>query len=287
MTGKERVAKTLRGEIPDRIPRGELVIDRGFIEKYTGKSPVTLKTELSFYQEAGLDLACFSREKPLAYFAAHSSLFLFGLINGGLGDAVTELGFSEAMLKIASRPEEVRKMVEKNCRLNEEKGKRLVEAGAQALIIGDDIAYNHGTYTSVKTLKEVLFPSLKGQVAALKREGVPVFFHSDGNYTAVLDELASCGFSGLQCLEEGAGMGIAAIRQKLPPPFCLMGGLDLSYVSPDYPPAALAEKIAALMAEGKAGGSYIFGTNGGLSANLDPAAAACMFRCSQEYAAIS
>ncbi len=284
-TGKGRVARALAGFRPDRVPRGELLIEEGFIQAYTGKSPVTPEEELNFYLEAGLDLACFTREEPLACFAREGSLFLFGLVNGGFGGLVEDLGFTQAMLKVAARPREARERVAEHCRLNAERGKTLVAAGAGALIIGDDIAYNRGTYTSPKTLREVLFPALSRQVAALKEEGVPVLFHSDGNYLAVLEDLAACGFSGFQCLEEGAGMGISAVREKVPGSLCLMGGLDLKYLSPGYSPADLEEKIASLLKEGKAGGSYIFGTNGGLAAGLDPGAAALMFRVSRSLAA--
>jgi len=262
------------------------LIEPGLIAKYSGTKPLTLAAELAFFEEAGLDLACFTREEPLAFFAAHGTLFLFGLVNGGLGGLVEELGFPGAMLQLASRPDEARRRVEEHCRLNGERGKRLVAAGARALIIGDDIAYNQGTYNSPQSLREILFPALAWQAASLRAEGVPVFFHSDGNLLAVLEDLAGCGFSGLHCLEEGAGMTLAAVRQKLPPPFCLMGGLDLAYVSPLKTAESLEEKIASLMEEGKKGGSYIFGTNGGLAADLDPAAAALLFRLSRRYAKI-
>ena len=287
MQGKDRVARVLQGKRPDRIPRGELLIEKGFIAKALGVSSLRPEEELSFYEESGLDLACFSREEPLAFFAANSNIFLFGLINGGLGDVVENLGFTPAMLKLAAEPAAMGNMIRENCRLNTEKGKRLVAAGAMGVIIGDDIAYNHGTYTSPKVLRELLFPYLEQQVLELKKEGIPVLFHSDGNYMSVVEDLLACGFSGLQCLEEDAGMKIWELKKKIPASCCLMGGLDLRFISAEVPEPELAAKIASLMQAGKAGGGYIFGTNGGLAKSLDPASVTRMFKYSEKYAQIN
>lgn len=284
MQGKDRVARALQGKTPDRVPRGELLIENEFIAKALGVSSLRPEEELSFYQESGLDLACFSREEPLAFFAANSNLFLLGLINGGLGDVVETLGFTPAMLKLAAEPAAIGKMIRENCRLNSEKGKRLVAAGAMGIIIGDDIAYNHGTYTSPQVLRELLFPNLKQQVLELKKEGIPVLFHSDGNYISVVEDLVGCGFSGLQCLEEDAGIKISEVKKKIPASFCLMGGLDLRFVSAEVPELELEAKIASLMEAGKAAGGYIFGTNGGLAGNLNPAGVTRMFKYSEKYA---
>jgi uroporphyrinogen-III decarboxylase len=88
----------------------------------------------------------------------------------------------------------------------------------------------------------------------------------------------------LQCLEEGAGMKLSELRERVPSSCCLMGGLDLRYVGAEVPENELAGKIASLMQAGKAGGCYIFGTNGGLAAGLDPASVAKMFFYSEKYA---
>jgi uroporphyrinogen decarboxylase len=286
MQGKDRVARALRGEALDRIPRGELLIEKKFIAKALGVSSLRPEEELSFYQESGLDLACFSREESLAFFAANSSLFLFGLINGGLGDVVETLGFTPAMLKLATDAAGMREMIRENCQINTEKGKRLAAAGAMGIIIGDDIAYNHGTYASPNVLRDLLFPYLQQQVLELKKEGIPVLFHSDGNYMSVVEDLLECGFTGLQCLEEDAGMEIFKVKKIVPASCCLMGGLDLRYVNPEVPEQELAGKIASLMDAGKAGGSFIFGTNGGLAISLDPASVTKMFQYSEKYAQI-
>ncbi len=284
MLAKDRVKITLSGGVPDRVPRGELIIDREFIDKYMHKTNVTLQEEVSFYTEAGLDMACFSDAEKISFTAANSPLFPFGLVNGGLGEVTDTLGFNRMMMELATQPEKIRTEVEKKCWLNTEKGKKLVESGALAIIIGDDIAYNHGTFISPALLRKVLFPSLKRQAAALLLEGVPVLFHSDGNYMSVLPDIIECGFSGLQCMEEAAGMHLAALKENTPPHFCLMGGLDLKYLSPPTTATERAVKVKDIMEAGKEGGPFIFGTNGGLGAELDPKPVADMFRLSHIYA---
>ncbi len=66
-----------------------------------------------------------------------------------------------------------------------------------ALVIADDIAYQHSTYVSHRDLEQSLFASYRGWVQQAHDRGILVFFHSDGNLTSVLPDLLVCGFDGL------------------------------------------------------------------------------------------
>jgi uroporphyrinogen decarboxylase len=65
----------------------------------------------------------------------------------------------------------------------------------------DDIAFKSGLLLSPKMFRERILPHLR-KVA--ERITVPWIFHSDGNLTAVLDDLVGLGIAGLHPVEPGA-----------------------------------------------------------------------------------
>ncbi|HRT82560.1 MAG TPA: anaerobic ribonucleoside-triphosphate reductase, partial [Oscillospiraceae bacterium] len=66
-------------------------------------------------------------------------------------------------------------------------------AGAGGIMVGDDIAYNKGTYASPRDLRELLFPLLASQAEAIKRAGALPMFHSDGDLRAVFPDIIQAG----------------------------------------------------------------------------------------------
>ena len=60
MNHRERVLSSIRHQVPDRIPLGELVIPDGLVERAVGKKPWNERSRLSmkkqFLEELGMDL---------------------------------------------------------------------------------------------------------------------------------------------------------------------------------------------------------------------------------------
>ncbi len=140
------------------------------------------------------------------------------------------------------------------------------DAGADGVILGEDMAYNQSTFFSPQQMRELYFPELQQTARDLCALGLAVFFHSDGNLTTILGDLAASELDGIQGMEPEAGMQISAVRARVGSALTLWGNLSFDFLS-----AARTEpEIAAAVDEIKAvRGKMILGSCGGLVAGIN------------------
>lgn len=298
MSGIQRVRAAINRLHCDRIPKGELVVDKGFIEDFTrvfgengigtsnfstGSITIGMEMEIEFYKRLGLDLVCipaddfinsensFSRYISLIQ---EQGLFIFSLVDGAFQTVMKQMGFEDFCISVASHPDQLGKEL----RLYSEKMlpviERVIHSGAHGVIIADDIAYSQGTYVSPDFIKKYLLPCWRDQVLTVKKLMVPVFFHSDGNINAVLNNIVEAGFEGLQCLDPSSGMDIKKVKQRYGQSLCLMGNIDPALLSCENKPGCcfpeLARAVEDLIPALGTGGGFIFGTSCGLYTGLSP-----------------
>lgn len=278
---RERVKAAVSHQLPDRIPRGELCIDDGLIAERLNCSQVGFEERAAFVQDLGLDLVCLAPDYPdgksvpsslkpilpdLEEWALKTPLFIFALIDGAFGWGTRTLGYTDFLMLSRSSPLSFQDFIEKVEQLNKELIKGLVDQGVDGIIIADDIAYQHGLLINPKTLRESIFPALARQVETAAGK-VPVFFHSDGNYSEIIPDLIQCGFQGLQCLERRAGMEPLRLQEQYPE-LCLWGTLEVEDLqranNPDYSEKLISEIKALASHKG-----FILGTTCGLFKGID------------------
>jgi uroporphyrinogen decarboxylase len=188
-----------------------------------------------------------------------TDFFVFALLNGGFSGAASLFGFPGFLVSTRSHPAEVRGLIRDITRLGVEVAERALLAGADGVIVADDIAYNRGTYLSPESLRELVLTPLADLVSRLRPYGKPVFFHSDGNLNNVLDDLVGTGIDGIHCLEPSAGMDIAGIKRQYGQKLCLMGNLDYEYLLPAHSPAETREQVREII-RSAGGGGFILST---------------------------
>lgn len=310
----ERVKKAINQEIPDKVPKGELLIDKGFIKEFFGKDKkdsLFLQEEIEFLEALDMDLVSLQpksifiegrdpwgrKKSPLGtweptfktvedidqyevsaidrfdfseiqQWSQETDFFVFAVIGGGFDYASSLFEFIDFLMFTKKDSKRIAQLMDKLTAFNAKLAKAAIEAGAHGVIIGDDIAYNKGTLLNPKTLREILFPYLKRQVAEIKQYQVPVFFHADGNLNAVLEDIVEMGFDGLHSLQPSAGMNIKEIKAKFGDKLCLMGNMDLDYLLPLGTKEEISEAVKTTVETAKIGGGYIFGTCGALSEGL-------------------
>lgn len=276
MNRKERVWAAINHQRTDYIPKGEILVARELWEQ-SGSTGCNLGKKYNFFRELGLDLVVIplswqekeAQKAEIEWWSRKTDFFVFLLLNGGFQEACFQWGWQETLLATLNRPQELLKLMKEQVGANINLALEALELGGDGIIIGEDIAYQKGTLISPKALGELVFPNLAQILKVFQGLGMPVFFHSDGNLQAVLEEIVNLGFDGLQGIEPGAGMDLALVKQKYGHRLCLMGNLDLGELGSNLEKnnrlAALVEKT---MREGSPGGGYIFGTAGGLGNNL-------------------
>ncbi len=280
----QRVKNTIQGLPVDRVPLGELVVDPAFCLKTMGRETFSFQVAQDFWDRFHLDLVVLpSRDQDelrletrageneacsITRWSQETDCFIFALIDGGFSRALSAMGFQAFMEKTIREPVSVKDAINDFFLDSLEQVKDCARAGAHGIMIGDDIAYQKGTYISPVSLREHYFPFLTEFVNRAKDELAVVFFHSDGNLDAVMDDLLETGIDGLQSLEPAAGMDIENIKQVYGQNVCLMGNMDLSYLQSGTADNDVREMVSRIMKAGKPGGRFIFGTCSGLHKHL-------------------
>ncbi len=283
--GRRRaVQRALAGQWPGRLLRGELVIDDAFVRDVVGLEGEAIPwaarfavlerlrhdlVVVSFSHGWGSPVQPDEREAffLLREWRSETDLFVFALVDGPFSAAAKAWGWEQALVKLTRLSPDVPRFMAEAVVEQAEFVQRLAEAGADGLLIGDDIAYRRSAYIKPDALRKSYFPYLTVLVQACQRTGLPVVFHSDGNLWEVLEDLVATGINGIQGLEPAAGMSLAGVRARVGAELCLWGNVDVGWLAQPRPGAEITAEVQRLLAP-LDGTPVILGTSGGLMAGL-------------------
>ncbi|HUV08134.1 MAG TPA: uroporphyrinogen decarboxylase family protein, partial [Spirochaetia bacterium] len=121
-----------------------------------------------------------------------------------------------------------------------------VKAGARCAMIFGDFAHQQALMVSPDVFRRVLRPILEEFVSRLKaiNPDVFVFLHSDGDLSAVMQDLIDCGFAAVHPIQPEC-MDMAAIKQRYGNTLTLFGGVSVQSELPGSKP----ERIRNLVRE--------------------------------------
>ncbi|NOX61127.1 MAG: hypothetical protein GXP42_04160 [Chloroflexi bacterium] len=285
ITPRVYLQKLLQGQKPSRLALGELVVDPTLVREAVGLSPeaaLPLDAEKALLKRWGHDLVTtpFSHgwgatQQPdekealfrLSYWRQESDLFVFALLDGPFSVAVRALGWEQALVQLAQNTVEWTTLMADAVLNFGLLANEVAQAGADGVIIGDDIAYRRGPYASPQHLRRAYFPYLTLFALTIQDLGLPVLFHSDGNLWPIWDDLLQTGVNGVQGLDPYSAMSLALARERSAPEFCLWGNLDLGWLSRPHDEEAIQRHLHELLDPVK-GTAVIFGTSGGLTPGL-------------------
>jgi len=213
-----------------------------------------------------------------------SDLFVFGLVNGLFQCAYMTIGFEKYMLWSIEQPEVLEAFTEKLLQLNIAVARHFIDAGADGILVGDDLCYNAGPYLSRETLRRLIFSRYRRMVAAIKQyREVPIVLHCDGNINTVLDDIVACDFDGLQALQSSAGVDIGEVRQRVGRRICLWGNVDIEQCLAHGDEASIRETVRRTIDAAAEGGGYIFSSTNMLSDAVPPGNALIMYDEATKY----
>jgi uroporphyrinogen decarboxylase len=280
----ERVRRAVHHLAPDRIPRGEIVIDDAVIADTLRCPRIGFEERQEFASLLGLDIVCLSAQHPtekgelpepgdllwpdLEHWTRRSELFVFAILDGPFGWGMKVFGFSRFLTLPHRSPEGLQDFAARVEILNANLGSRLSDNGVHGLILADDLAYPQGLLMGPQITREQFLPSLARQAEELMALNLPLFFHSDGNITEIVPALADMGFHGLHCVDSKSGMDWRDLWTRYAGRLCLWGTLTVD----DLAAARATETMAHLatgIREACSGGGFILGTTSGLFKGMD------------------
>ena len=140
-------------------------------------------------------------------------------------------GIEQLMLNFYERPEFVETLFEKVAQRRRFQAGRLMEAGADILRIGDDIATQEGLIIGPELYRQRIKPFHASAIAAARkvRPDVPVLYHSDGNITALIGELMDAGVTAIHPMQPEC-VDLAALKREYGKDLVFCGCLPMQSV---------------------------------------------------------
>lgn len=269
----ERVIKALRREPVTPLPRGELFINRDFLDRHFNRDHLSYMDQLESaamipgLSTLGIDL---NRDHPQSFsHDLHRSRleerFLIGWLNGPVSGLIQQQGFIPAMLILRKETARFSSLAETILNQFEEKVKQARDHGMNALALADDIAGDRGLFFSTEFFLEVVEPIYKRIARMIKESGLYAFFHSDGDVRKIVPSLIQASYDCLHPVDHRAGLGLYDLKEAFGEKITFMGHLDLIA----WDPEAIGQEIEKAEKTFTRGG-LILGSAGGLSVETKP-----------------
>ncbi|NOZ50106.1 MAG: hypothetical protein GXP37_08685, partial [Chloroflexi bacterium] len=275
------VQNALVGAAPRRLLIGELEIVPDVVRQIVGleaDATVPLEAEKAVLTRWQHDLVTvpFSHgwgalQQPdetdamirLNYWQKHSDLFVFALMDGPFSTALKAWSWQDALIRIGRSDPEVEAFMADAVMDISTQLQKIAAAGADGILLGEDIAIRRGPLVRPSTLQKVYFPFLTLLVMNAHDLGLYVVFHSDGNLWMLWDQLLASGIDGIQCLDPYSAMSMALGRERSPREFCLWGNLDLGWLAQHRDDATVRAHLHEMLSPLR-GTPTIFGSSSGL-----------------------
>lgn len=279
---REIVKKAINHESISRVIKGELTLDDNIIGHVLGCTTVGFEERQHFVDWLGLDIVCLAPTYPdsnqgLPKYTdctitdvenwVGTSLFCFALLDGAFEWGVRIWGFEQFVLMIMSDPQKAKEFINQVEEFNLAYIDYLAGQGIDGIILADDIAGKDRLLLRPSMFRELFLPSLAYQVKRISDNHLPAFFHSDGNYLALIGDIIQAGFKGLHCIDRNCGMNITDLQEQYGSKLCLWGHLspsDTHFPENSAEMLSLIEEIKQLSLNS----GFILGTNCGLFAGI-------------------
>lgn len=134
------------------------------------------------------------------------------------------------------------------------------KAGADAVVLWSDYAFNSGPFLSPDMFAEFITPYLQDIIQWARSEGLYVIKHTDGNLMPIIDQVISCHPHALHSIDPMAGMDMKEIKTLYGDQVCLIGNVHCAHMQSGTKEEIL-ESAEYAITHGKPGGGYIFSTS--------------------------
>jgi uroporphyrinogen decarboxylase len=147
---------------------------------------------------------------------------------------------------------------------------RVIQAGVDVIIFGDDYADKNATLMSPRHFKEFILPGLKRCVEAAHAAGAYVIKHTDGNIMPIIDMIIDTGIDGLNPIEPAAGMDIGLLKQRYGHRVALISNIDCGYLLSQAPAEEVRRVTRETIRAAAPGGGYCLSSSNSIHSSVKP-----------------
>lgn len=274
MTSRERVFKAIGHGEPDRVPRGEILVEEAFLNRIypeeTG-APFTEKMKM-LIRDLSLDLVAVPVRgdgdaqglEDLGRLVEETSSVVMALVDGLFWNSKDKIPFRDFIVGLYRGNERVIELIQLKKKKTLDLIRASLDQGAHGVIIGDDLAHDRGPFVSPDDIGRWIIPGHQEIVDTVRGRHGKAFLHSCGNLTRILDMILSAGFDGLHGLALSAANDPVKIKEICRGRMALMGVFEVGRMKPQEI-RKLKQKLLPFL---KTGGGYIIGSCEGLFLNV-------------------
>ncbi len=283
MTGRERMLSTLRFEEPDRPPHFETMFEieeEAFDLRFPDRRAWSSCSATAKREMIGQCMEIYGRiietyewdalpvywpwSDPDGVAAARKAFGDQVLVGSIVGATVWSIETIDDWMRfsvdLAEHPDRIHETARR--RLDESKATidRLTGAGAEFILLVNDIADNKATFLRPEQMREFVLPYLAEAIAHVRDRGAIPFTHTDGNIMSILEDYIALGAACYQSVDPMAGMDIAEVARRCDGRLALMGNVQCNLLQ-DGPEEAIRRSARYCLDHAAPGGGYIFGSS--------------------------
>jgi hypothetical protein len=169
-----------------------------------------------------------------------------------------------------TRPELVHRFERSQCRRAIANGRAAIDAGADVIGIGGDLAYRKGPMISPEKYHDFVMPYMRKESRALHRRGAYTMIASDGNLMPIaLDYFLSSEIDAAREIEPGP-MDRATVKEQFGDRVCLNGNVDCGRTLGLSTTREVVEETKDCIRLWSPGGGHILSSSNTISPNVKP-----------------
>ncbi len=154
------------------------------------------------------------------------------------------LGLERTLADLVLDPDIPRYVLERICEDNCFKARRLAEAGVDMLRVGDDVGMQDRLMMPPRLWREMLKPLLAREIAAAREINpeLPVWYHSDGDVSSIIDDLIEVGVTVLNPVQPES-MDLRRLRDEYRDRLCFWGVIGTQSTMPFGTPGEVKNAV--------------------------------------------
>lgn len=192
---------------------------------------------------------------------AEGKIAVMGGVSGPFTRLLFLMGLEETCIAAYEEPELFHAMMRRSIEYDIQAGLHLLEAGADAIIISEDMGYNEGTFLSPDMMRTFMLPYVREMVIAFRKAGAPIMLHCDGNMNAIMDDLVALGVDAWQPLERKGHNDLAAVKARYGKVLTPIGNVDSSTTLPYGTKEDVIAQTKECLRVAAPGGGYVLGSD--------------------------
>jgi len=193
------------------------------------------------------------------------------------------VGLEKFFISLRVNPDFAKKLLQISADYHLKLVKSAIEAGADAIMCGDDLAYKTGVMMSPQDFERFLLPYYKKMIDQVHDKEAYFIKHTDGRIWQILDSFVEAGIDAINPLEPVAGMDIGEAKQKYGDKICLIGNIDCGDLLCRKSPREVEEVVKKTIKKAAPGGGYILSSSNAIQPVVKPENYRAMIQATRKY----